>query len=375
MGVFSSARPKPQQTPTQPTELIGSDAAMETPTVNAPQGEHITSYDLASIQKFMGMEPELPPLPSDGAATESTTATPPPVDGATASDTVNAAKDAADAAEATADTADTRKWYERWFGGKDADGPAQMEENAELDNEMYRVTAEAATEVTDQLLPMFIGRLHDRPAADFKADEEQKMGLARAWELYQRSKKMRLSPLQFLLFKISIVYGVNLVLGIFSWVGRLGIYGWHWPWSDSWKHPKPKKRKPGEISPARAEYLKNMKEPPVWTDEMEEALEKGLNPDDFRPKPQPEPQTAPQPSPAPAPQTTPAPGYKKCAQTGRLFRTGEGYPQAKHKTGQSFSQFVDAFADRAAWMAYSNKHALYGQGGKQGMTTKPETAE
>jgi hypothetical protein len=362
MGVFSSARPKPQQAPTQPTEPIVSDAAVETPTVNTPQGEHITSYDTASIQKFMGMEPELPPLPNAGTSTESTTASPPPVDGAAASDTIGAA---ADAASDTADTADTRKWYERWFGGKDADGPAQMEENAELDNEMYRVTAEAATEVTDQLLPMFIGRLHDRPAADFKADPEQKIGVARAWELYQRSKKMRLSPLQFLLFKITIVYGVNLVLGIFVWVSRLGIYGWHWPWSDSYKRPAQKTVRPTMKAPM-AQSMEQPYQEPANTAEMQPTPQ---------PAPAPTPQAAPKPAPQPPTEVIPPPNYKKCLQTGKLFRTGEGYPQAKHKTGQSFPQYVDAFADRAAWMAYSNKHALYGQGGKQGMTTKPAAEE
>jgi hypothetical protein len=366
MGVFSAARPKPTQRPTQATEDIISDAAMETPTVSAPQGEHITSYDTASIQKFMGMEPELPPLPSDGAATESTTAPPPHVDGATASDTINAA---ADAEDATADTSDTRKWYERWFGGKDADGPAQMEGNAEIDDEMYRVTAEAATEVTEQILTRVIGRLHDRPASDYLADPKQKTGVAHAWELYQRSKKISLSPLQYLLFKITIVWGIDLVLGIFVWVSRLGIYGWHWPWSDSWKRPSQKTVRP-TMKPAMAQSMEQPYQEPINTAEMQPTPQPAPTP-----IPQPIPQGAPKPTPQPTPQPDQLPNYKKCLQTSRLFRTSEGYPQAKHKTGQSFPQFVDAFADRAAWMAYSNKNALYGQGGKQGMTSKPEAAE
>jgi hypothetical protein len=230
----------------------------------------------------------------------------------------------------------------------------------------HEVTAEAATEVTDQVLPMFIGKLHDEPAENFKADEDQKRGLARAWELYQRSKQMRLSPLQFLIFKITIVYGVNFLMGVFKWVARLQVYGWHMPWSDSWKQTAMRNSLRPDLTP-----------PMAAPTDFAQAQPQNVAMAQPAPMPQtpPPPPVPPKPAPAVPPQPAPVVNYKSCQQTAKVFRAGEGYPQPQHKTAERFPELVDKFIDKAAFMAYSNKHGLYGQGGKKGMNHKAEATE
>lgn len=371
MGALTNARPKPQPDTAnaQVVEPV-ADTVVDTTTAIAPppaaDPNHITTYDTDSLTKFMGMEPELPPLPAPHGAVGG--AQP---DGGGAQPDAGGAIGGAPAPDASPDTEDTRKWYQRWFTGRGADGPEQMEQDAEMDAEMYAMTAEATTEITDTALPMFIGRMHDRPAEDFKADEDQKIGLAKAWELYLRHKQMKVSPLQFLVFKIFIVYGVNFIMGMFAWVGRIGVYGFHLPWSDSWKNHGHKRFRKMQAEDVTVQQSVQHDQQPQNAEQERKAA-----PWETQPAPTPAPTPAPMPAPMPAPPIAPpvsppiAPprpvvNYRSCKSgSGKMFRAGSGFPKTGvHKLADKFPELVDSFINYPAFMAYSNKHALMGQGG------------
>lgn len=369
MGALTNIKPRTAP-PVPAPDAVEAPAVDTTAPAAAPIAEptHITSYDTESIARFMGMEPELPPLPNAEGNTAPPNATDADGNAQGAAHTASAGTGAPtpEGAAPTPDTEDTRSWYQRWFTGRGADGPEQMEQNAEMDAEMYAMTAEATAEITDTALPLLIGRMHDQPAENFKATDEQKGKLAIAWELYLRHKQLKVSPLQFLIFRIFIVYGVNLMMGLFSWVGRLGVYGWHMPWSDSWKRKNQRLHRQPMAENMSVHESVQQPQPPQNAAEPRKPA-----PWETQPQPTAAPTPAPTEPPKTAPESTPinlpktGPNYRTCIQTGKMYRAGEGFPQlGKHKMAEQFPDLVDKFKDYPAFMAYSNKHALMGQGGK-----------
>lgn len=244
-----------------------------------------------------------------------------------------------DAQEEGADpTSEKRKsWYDRYFGS--GDGPAEMEGSMEMDDEMYTVSGKLATEMSDEAFPSLIQGLHGSDSnTSYKATPEQKDGLAQAWELYLRSIKRKLTPLSYLLYKLFIVYGWKVISGVFVFMGRVKVYGWHLPWGDSWLRKRDELVAKGKMKAPTTAANTN-----THADLHQQEVER---------------QQAQQPRPQPKPQTTPTNGLKKvCLQTKKEFNPGEGFP----KRSDVNPHLVDAFINRAAYMAYGNTHATMGQ--------------
>jgi len=353
---LTKARPQPR--PTAPAVDVTDASSADTTGADAT---HISGYTTEDFQKFFAQEPELPPLPGDdGPATATAHAA---MDDTATDATADAAGGLADDAESASDKSN-RTWYQRWFGKKDADGPEQMEADMEMDDQMYAMSAQMATELTDTTLPLLIGRMHDQPAENYKATEKEAEGIALGWELYLRQKKARLTPLNYLIFKITIVYGVNFVMGVFAWAGRIRLYGFHLPWSDSWKRTAFSRMKNDAVHDAV------------------DARPAAVNPDEHRDAPvapwDRPPQTAPQAAPEQQPEVTapsterttsaataptprPQPHFKKCMGTGKTFEAGNGYPKAKHKTGKNNPDLIDKVINQGAYVSWANLNNQMGQ--------------
>lgn len=226
-------------------------------------------------------------------------------------------------------------WYQRMFGndkGEVTEGPEAMD--AEMSDEMYRFTSEAASEFTDSIFSRMNHALHRTgTVADHRAQPDGRNSVRKAWELYLRWRQMVMTPGTYLVFTIFLNYGVNTIFGLFRWVDRCRTFGWHWPWSDSW------------IPKANAMYR-----------EMERTHQQ-------------QGPTEPTPQPMdPAPQTTAqqteteqlkraAEAWEKCLETGEPFLKGQGFP----KTSKEFPELIGKFKDRSAMMSYLNKRSLAGQ--------------
>lgn len=342
---------EPQTQPVQPTAQPVADAAQNS--------THVEGYSVEDYMKFMSKDVTMPELQGapDTTGTEPTGTNGPANDAEMGAGT-NAANGAPDM---SATEQSNLNWFKRIFG-KSEDGPAQMEASAELNDEMYGLSGHMGAEITDTALPGIIGAMHDEPSEAFKATEEQKGRLAKAWELYMRYIQVRITPFQYLMFQIFIVYGVNFIMGVFKWVGRMGIYGFHWPWSDSWKRSK---KAAGNAAANTAAGVRNPTEN-GHSAQHNEAVRAANQP---APVPQQHPQAAPQHNPQAAPQPAPVQpvayameAYRQCKQTEKLFLTGTGYPKKGSKSGNRFPELVDRFATLKAFRIYSNKHKLYGQG-------------
>ena len=235
-------------------------------------------------------------------------------------------------------TAEKRKsWYDRYFGS--GDGPAEMEGSMEMDDEMYAVSGRLATEMSDEAFPSLIQGLHGSDTtASYKATPEQKDGLAQAWELYLRSIKRKLTPLSYLLYKLFIVYGWKVISGVFVFMGRVKVYGWHLPWGDSWLRKRDELVAKGKMkAPTTAANTG------THADLHQQEVER---------------QQAQQPKPQPKTPTQPNNRLKKtCLHTKKEFYEGEGFP----KKSDVNPHLVDAFISRGAYMAYANTHAQMGQ--------------
>ena len=219
-------------------------------------------------------------------------------------------------------------WFKRTFGGKD-DSPVSEEDGAEMDAEMYEASGTIGAEITDTVLPSLINSMQGSDDVnEYRASEEQKKGLARAWELYLRSIKRKVTPLTYLLGKIAIVYGGKFVSGLFMYLSRLREIGMHWPWSNGWK--------------AKFKYVSA--EPEYYGDE------------ELEPAPQaPQAPQAPPPPPPPEPTLTKVPvAMKECMYDGTSFEAGKGFP----KTSTKEPHFIDMFSTYKKYMTYVNENGL-----------------
>lgn len=202
-----------------------SDSTEKT-TVTASAAENTATdqgYSVDQVLDFMGQGREMPdvetPKPNTG-----TDGPKPDVDAGDASD--DGVKDAEDK---------NRSWFDRMFGGR-KDGPGVDEADTEMDDEMYQLSGGLGAEISDEALPRLISVMNDdSDHRKYKVSTDEKSRLARAWEIYLRSLKKRITPLQYLIGVHATIYGARLLGAFFSWFSRVQLYGFHWPWSEKWK--------------------------------------------------------------------------------------------------------------------------------------------
>lgn len=222
MSAFSSITPKKEgETPAAAEETTATPSVAENASADAaPDLDLGEGMDIDGFTDWMAA-PRVTKLPkSKPHASSSNTEEPAPEE-----------------TPPSGDEEETRKqnqsWFDRVFGGK-KDGPAQID--AEMNDEMYQLSGKMGAELTDGILPDLIKGMHDDDSSDkYKATEKQKSNLAHAWELYLRWIKQTLTPLTYLLFQIFIVYGLNFIFGLFKWLDRIRVFGFHFPWSEKWK--------------------------------------------------------------------------------------------------------------------------------------------
>jgi|GEM_PF-4339147 len=137
-----------------------------------------------------------------------------------------------------------RSWS--WFRGAfdEDEGPVTDEMKVEFDEEMYGLTASLGTGFSDVVFPWLIAKMYgDRNADEFKAKEvaaegakySEKERANHAWELFFRSKRIRVTPTSYLIGVLTQIYGLPMLGGLMEYWSRVGIFGFHWPWSDKWK--------------------------------------------------------------------------------------------------------------------------------------------
>ena len=287
-------------------------AASELDDVNVLDGG--AEMDVDAFTQFMGSEREIPEIEEDL----------PPVD--------EIEQERVDADES---------WFKRHFGGKD-DSPVSEEGDAELDDEMYAATGQIGSEITDTVLPSLINSMHGtEDVKEYQASEDQKRGLARAWGLYMRSIKRKVSPLTYLIGKIAIVYGAKFISGLFMYLSRLREIGLHWPWSNGWK----KQYKYVSANPTDAEVAEQLQD---IADNLEKKVE---NNEQSQSKPVPK---EPPPKPELVKRESESEMTKQDLLDGSSFETGAGFP----RTSKTSPEFIDAFATYKNYMTYVNKNGL-----------------
>ena len=227
-------------------------------------------------------------------------------------------------------------WFRKYFGGKE-DSPVSDEASAELDEEMYAASGSIGAEITDNVIPGFINSMAGSDdVKEYQASETQKEGLARAWELYLRSIKAKVTPLTYLLGKIAIVYGGKFVSAMFMYLTRLREIGLHWPWSNGWKK--------------KFKYV-NLSEQP---DELGTIVgEQNFQQPHHQQPQQAQPQQA-QPAPEPKLVKVQNGELMKCMYDGTEYRSGNGFP----KTSKTNPQYIDSFATYKNYMTYLNKNGF-----------------
>lgn len=251
-------------------------------------------------------------------------------------------------APGVADTQDAPKAKKKGFlgnlfgGGNDAEDEEDEPdfERPEMSQEMYEFTAEAATEITDQIFSNVNNTLNDTDnPAQWQANDREKSRLQKAWMYYVRSKQLTMSPLAYLVWTIFMIYGVGTLFGVVAWFGRVRKFGLHWPWSKKWKAQAQEipteQYAPPTAQPSSAPtnvYQRVMSTEP--------------------PKKSPETSTPSTQANAPAE----ALGYKRCLQTGQPFKAGEGHP----KKWSQAPHLVDSFATKSAYFQYANQQGYLG---------------
>lgn len=248
------------------------------------------------------------------------------------------------------------------FGSNDeeeSDEPDLSE--IELSDEMYDFTAEAATEITDMFFSNANDKLHatDDPTK-WQATDPERSKLQKAWKYYVKAKQMVMSPGWYLLFTIFIIYGLGTLFGIIAYFNRIRVYGWHWPWSDSWKAKQngmqwtaPKTNAASNATPERQQHSLSS-----------ESAENSVS--------ETQPEAKPQAPPVPRKDTEQPRNLemKKCPITGQNFKAGTGYPRSG-KLVEQYPELKDKFATRSAWATYGNQTGLFG--GRAHEAKKQET--
>ena len=221
-------------------------------------------------------------------------------------------------------------------------------EDVEMSDELYDFTAEAATEITDTIFSNANDKLHaTEDPTKWQASDQERTRLQKAWKFYVKTKKMAMSPFAYLMFTIFMIYGLGTLFGIMAYFGRIQRFGWHWPWSDSWKEKQdgmawkaaePVSAKSSATDLDHSTHLRT------------ETAENTQNLAD---------ETA-QPS-APSSENSGIPaGMKKCRQTGEYFKIGTGYPKAG-KMVEKQPHLRDSFCSVSAWTTYANRAGLMGE--------------
>ncbi len=237
-------------------------------------------------------------------------------------------------------------WFKNAFS-KAPHSPEKLE--AEMGGDLDGLGGKMFAEMSDLFIPGLIGKMKDKESAQFKADAESKEGLENAWNLYLRSKRVRVTPGFFLLYSYVRAYGINAMSAMAEWIGRVQLYGWHMPWSDAWKLKA--QQLATAISGKRDTPQAHVPQPaPVAPQPQPAPVPQYVQPQPVLHVVQPEPsQTLPPPPPA-------LPKRRKiCLETGKTFDEGSGFP----KTAKN-PDFVDAFIDKSAFVAYRNRNNLLG---------------
>lgn len=220
----------------------------------------------------------------------------------------------------------------------------------EFSDEMYDFTAEAATEITDMFFSNANDKLHatDDPTK-WQATDPERIKVQKAWKYYVKAKQMVMSPGWYLLFTIFIIYGLGTLFGMIAYFNRIRVYGWHWPWSDSWKQKQnsmqwtgPKTNAASNATAERSEHISSS-----------ESTEKSA--------PEPKNEAKPQAPPVPRKDAEQPRNLemKKCPITGQNFKAGTGYPRTGKLVDQ-YPELKDKFATRSAWATYGNQTGLFG---------------
>ena len=221
-------------------------------------------------------------------------------------------------------------------------------EDVEMSDELYDFTAEAATEITDTIFSNANDKLHatDDPTK-WQASEQERTRLQKAWKFYVKTKKMAMSPFAYLMFTIFMIYGLGTLFGIMAYLGRIQRFGWHWPWSDSWKEKQDGMAwKAAEPVSAQSSATNLADSTHLRTETAEKAQNSA-------------PQTAQPSAPTSTESGIPA-GMKKCRQTGEYFKIGTGYPKAG-KIVEKHPELRDSFCSVSAWSTYANRAGLMGE--------------
>jgi len=267
---------------------------------------------------------------------------------------------ATDGPEGAARPKAKKTWYQRLFGndeGEIVDGPEAMD--TEASEEMYRFGGQMAADLTDMMSAKVNHTLNATGTElEYRAPDEGRAKMASAWELWMRWKKVQVTPTTFLIFTWFTWYGMRFVFGMFAYMDRIRLYGFHWPWSDAWKlvrarklgHDRPAFRTAADPAPqpapaAPAMHVVNEPEPPAHTEPP-----------------------APPAAPAPPDPAIAAYAWKQCKQTGKPFRPGMGYPRTSKKT----PELIDSFIDESAFISYKNSHGMIGI--QSNKTKQDETA-
>lgn len=330
-----STFPRVDTKPLPSQDATAQEAPEVAPKAAAPTPEE---YGHQQFRDFLMTDRE---IPVDEAAAKAA------ADGATAGETMDGAALGADAADA-AHKKGLWNWFKGAFSSSDEPNPASMDEGVEMNDAMYDVTAELATLGSDIAFPKLVNAMHGTDdESQYKASEENKGHLKKAWALFLRTTKKKLSPFQYLVFMHVIVYGAGLLGGLFKYLMRIGTYGFHWPWSTKWKAKEAQAN-----ATARGFHVDNLSSAP-----MPPAQAAAPAPAEPAPQPiQPQPLA---PAAQPEPTVKPLKNAKACLQTGEMFEAGSGRP-AKSKLVHNGKKLQDAFIDATAFNRYMAANGLRG---------------
>lgn len=249
------------------------------------------------------------------------------------------------------------------FGNLFSEAPKSDEDlEAELGGDLDGIGPELAFEIGDAIFPSVIGVIEEEDAQNFKADPDQKSKLIHAWTLFLKGHRVRVTPGLNLIIRNVQVYILPRLGSVLKYWTRVQLYGFHWPWSDSWKVKKKQMEAAqfGRVASAPVQQAPQQQQvapvyatpappPPVYTQPVMEVVRE-------EPVQQPQVQTPPAPV-----VTTAVPKLKTCLYTGEKFREGNGFP--KTSTNQDF---VDGFVSMTAYRSYRNANGLMGaQAGKK----------
>ncbi len=327
---FDSIESAPIPTPatTQaaaPVASVAQNSAQEKTqaSVAAQTPAQPTAFSLGDAVSFIAAEPDLSNMAAADAA---------------ASGFAETTTDAEAGAGGTK-TATGGAWYKNIFSNS-PHSPEDVE--TKIGADMDGLAPKMGVMLSDALFPAFIATLKDEESAGkYKADDAQKLDLEAAWKYWLMTMGIRVTPGFYLIYIHGIIYGIPFMGGVAAYIQRVQLYGWHWPWSKSWKKKAAKMQSeiPGTRGPINQPPPAPMK---VVHNEQASA-------------PAPVQQSPPQQTAPPPPPPAPPKQMKKCLYTGQEFEVGKGHPKKSKNP-----DLVDGFIDAAAYYGYRNANGNLG---------------